>query len=114
VRQLLERRLHEATAQERAALLGGAAQLAAPAVGMAGEEDPPAGGGDVSFAVAHGLYWLVSNLAERAPLMISVDDAHWADAPSLRFLLYLVARLEGIRAAGRAWNPHRAARSHRE
>jgi hypothetical protein len=25
-----------------------------------------------------------------------VDDAHWADSPSLRFLLFLSRRLEGL------------------
>ena len=35
---------------------------------------------DTSFAVLHGLYWLVANLAARRPLLIAVDDAHWADA----------------------------------
>ena len=27
--------------------------------------------------------------------MLSVDDLHWGDRPSLRFLAYLVRRLEG-------------------
>ena len=34
-----------------------------------------------SFAVLHGLYWLTANLAEHSPLLIALDDAHWADAP---------------------------------
>jgi DNA-binding CsgD family transcriptional regulator len=46
--------------------------------------------------VLHGLFWLVSNLAERDPLMLVVDDAHWADPPSLRFLAYLARRLSGL------------------
>ena len=43
----------------------------------------------------HGLYWLTVNLADRRPLLIAVDDAHWADEPSLRWLAYLAPRLEG-------------------
>lgn len=38
-------------------------------------------------------------IAERQPLLLSVDDVQWADGPSLRFLLYLVRRLEGLPAA---------------
>lgn len=95
VRQLLERRLLGSSAAERDALLKGAAELAGPAIGV--DPQPQAGAStDLSFSVAHGLYWLVSNMTVRAPVMISVDDAHWADAPTLRFLLYLVARLEGL------------------
>jgi len=29
--------------------------------------------------------------------MLAVDDLHWADVPSLRWLAYLAPRLEGIR-----------------
>ena len=31
--------------------------------------------------------------------MLSVDDAHWADASSLRFLAFLVPRLQELRIA---------------
>ena len=31
--------------------------------------------------------------------MLSVDDAHWADASSLRFLAYLLPRLEELKIA---------------
>jgi DNA-binding CsgD family transcriptional regulator len=54
--------------------------------------------GDSSFAVLHGLYWLVVNLAARGPVLIAVDDAHWADEPSLRWLAYLARRLDGLAA----------------
>lgn len=48
-----------------------------------------------SFAMLHGLYWLTLNLAADGPLVLAVDDLHWTDAPSLRFLAYLAHRLEG-------------------
>ena len=42
----------------------------------------------------HGLYWLVAALAEAAePLLLVIDDAHWADAPSLRFVDFLARRV---------------------
>ena len=60
VRQLFERRLAAAGPGERAALLAGPAAATRPL--LAGElAGPPAG--DSSFAVLHGLYWLVVNLA---------------------------------------------------
>ena len=63
VRQLFERRLAGAGQGERAALLAGPAAAARPL--LAGElAAQPAG--DSSFAVLHGLYWLVVNLAALA------------------------------------------------
>ncbi len=47
----------------------------------------------------HGLYWLAVNVSARRPLLVAVDDAHWADAPSLRYLAYLAARLAGFPVA---------------
>ncbi|UJA19913.1 AAA family ATPase [Thermoleophilia bacterium SCSIO 60948] len=94
VRQLLERRVALADPERRGALLAGAAGLARPALGLpAGEEDA---GVDATFAAVHGLYWLVANLATDGPLLIAVDDVQWADAASLRFLLYLAGRLDGL------------------
>ena len=40
----------------------------------------------------HGLYWLCANLAERKPLLLTVDDLHWVDGPSLSWLAYLGPR----------------------
>ena len=91
VRQLFERRLAGADPGEREALLAGPAAAARPLL-AGGVAAPLAGGvaaplaGDSSFAVLHGLYWLVVNLAASRPLLIAVDDAHWADEPSLRWL----------------------------
>src|SRR5579884_648204 len=96
VRQLFERRLADASADEREALLVGPAAAVRPLLlGQLGE----ASAYDTSFAVLHGLYWLAANLAARRPLLLAVDDAHWADEPSLRWLAYLAARLEGLALA---------------
>jgi DNA-binding CsgD family transcriptional regulator len=51
---------------------------------------------DPSFALLHGLYWVLVNLVGDAPMVIVVDDLHWCDGPSLRFLAYLVRRLEDL------------------
>jgi DNA-binding CsgD family transcriptional regulator len=96
VRQLIEPVRAAATAAEWAALLDGAAGLAARVFDwaeVASVED------DVTYAAMHGLYWLVANLATQRPLVIAVDDAHWADTPSLRWLAHLAARIDGLPAA---------------
>jgi DNA-binding CsgD family transcriptional regulator len=94
-RQLFEPALLAASSPERAALLEGPAALAAPAILGTGTE---AAAPVASFGVVHGLYWLAANLAAAAPLALIVDDAHWADAPSLRWLVYLARRLDGLGA----------------
>src|SRR5215208_4106334 len=87
VRELLEPVL----AGERDARLSGAAEPAARVF-----EPPPATGGDTSFGILHGLFWLVADLAADVPLLLAVDDLHWCDAASLRFVAYLGRRLEGL------------------
>ncbi|MCU1677138.1 MAG: Tetratricopeptide 4, partial [Frankiales bacterium] len=54
---------------------------------------------DSSFATLHGLYWLMVNVAARGPVAVVVDDLHWCDAGSLRFLAYVARRLDGLSAA---------------
>jgi DNA-binding CsgD family transcriptional regulator len=95
-RQLLERWCTETTSDEIAALFSGSASAARALVlrGDSGRQEQ-----DTSFAVVHGLYWLVVNLATRQPISLIVDDAHWGDDASLRWLAYLAARLDGIEAS---------------
>ena len=83
-RQLLEPAVHDAR-------FDGAARYAAPLldVPLAEPVHLPLGP-EGAFAVLHGLYLLT---AELAPLALLVDDAHWADAASLRYLAYLANRL---------------------
>src|SRR5262249_12484079 len=40
-----------------------------------------------------------ANLSSGGPLCLAVDDAHWADAPSLRYLAFLLPRLEELPVA---------------
>lgn len=99
VRQLFESALRHAPASERSELLAGAAAFAAPVVaGESGAPVPAGSGAGSEFGPLHGLHWLTVNMSARSPLLIVVDDAHWADAHSLRFLLYLARRLDGLPA----------------
>jgi DNA-binding CsgD family transcriptional regulator len=93
VRQLLEPMMVASDAEEREVLLAGAAALAKPVL-LA--PDPQAAGAEPSFSSLHGLYWLTINLADPQPLLMAVDDAHWADVASLRWLIYLARRLAGV------------------
>jgi DNA-binding CsgD family transcriptional regulator len=72
----------------------GAAKLATRALDPATAE--PASAGDAMYAAARGLVWLAANLAARGPAVLVVDDVHWADAPSLRWLAQLARDLDGM------------------
>jgi DNA-binding CsgD family transcriptional regulator len=99
MRQLLERELSGASPERRRTLLAGAAALASPIVGPLSETPADAAAPQEPFAVQHGLYWLLCNLAEECPLALVLDDLHWADAATLRFLVYLARRLEDMALA---------------
>lgn len=96
---------------ERARLLSGHASLAATLF------DPAAAPTAEPLALVRGLYWLTVNLAVGLPaplgspavpgrsevvpsvgLLIEVDDAQWADQPSLSYLAYLAARIDELPA----------------
>lgn len=94
VRHLLEPVVGRASVEVREKLLAGAAGHAgalfepARTAGSEDAEDP--------FALLHGLFWLTANIAAEGPLLLAVDDLHWCDQPSLRFIDYLGQRLEGL------------------
>jgi DNA-binding CsgD family transcriptional regulator len=92
VRQLFEPALAACGADARRELLSGAAELAAPVFSASVAE----GAVETSFALLHGLYWLAANIAARTPVVVIVDDAHWADDSSLRWLVYAARRLESV------------------
>ncbi|GAA3228387.1 BTAD domain-containing putative transcriptional regulator [Actinocorallia longicatena] len=48
------------------------------------------------YAIINALYWRVSDLASHGPVLLVVDDLHWADPASVRFLAYLAARLDTL------------------
>jgi DNA-binding CsgD family transcriptional regulator len=90
VRQLFEQHLATLPDEECEALLDGAG-AARGALGLAAgveDQDP--------FAVLHGLYWVTAALAERRPLLLAIDDVHWADPGSLDYLGFLLPRLEEL------------------
>src|SRR5436190_3198945 len=92
VRQLFESLLTDPALRTR--WLAGAAQPAARAFEPPTEEAAP---GDVSYELLYGLFWLTANIAADGPLLLSIDDLHWCDQASLRFVAYLERRLEGLR-----------------
>jgi DNA-binding NarL/FixJ family response regulator len=90
VRQLFDPEL--ADHGRREALLNGGAAPAAPVFGEV--DTASAGAQGASFASLHGLFGLVLALADESPLLLSVDDLHWCDRPSLMFLTFLARRIE--------------------
>jgi predicted ATPase len=94
VRQLFEPFLARLPAEDRAEALAGAAALASPLFDPAKLAAQPVA--DSSLATLHGLYWLAANVAARRPLLLAVDDLHWCDLPSLRWLAYVLPRMEGL------------------
>ena len=94
VRQLLEPLVATTSPELRTELFSGAAALAEPLfdpASVAAQQND-----DASFAMLHGLYWLAANVAYDRPTVLTIDDLHWSDTPSLRWLCYLARRLEGL------------------
>ena len=91
VLQLFGPWLARASGDERARVLAGAAEFAAPLFDPSGWS--PGGPPEAEHGLLHGLHWLAANIAEHRPLLICVDDVHWADQPSLRFLRYVTQRI---------------------
>lgn len=73
--------------------LEGAARFAIPVFEL---ERPLGNDRDRISSVLHGLYWLIADLADSEPLVLLVDDAHWLDAASARFLEYLSRRCDAL------------------
>ncbi|XVU22823.1 AAA family ATPase [Actinoplanes sp. CA-054009] len=44
-------------------------------------------GAPLAAGVDYGCQWLLAELADHGPLLIAIDDAHWADADSLRVVV---------------------------
>lgn len=77
-------------ADELDRVFAGAAALAGPLLGRGTADAATA---DAGFALVHGLYWLVANLADDEPLVLVVDDVHWVDEATQRWIAYLLPRV---------------------
>ena len=75
------RQLFEAGSSTRSRASGLAGGRGAGARGARRPDDAGRRPGDASFAALHGLYWLALNLAAERPLLLALDDLHWATAP---------------------------------
>ncbi|MEV8454127.1 AAA family ATPase [Streptomyces sp. NPDC052095] len=95
VRQLLQPAFDRFPPDEVRALFGPWYEVAAPALGLAeptGPQPDPQG-------VRDGLDYVVARLASRLshrPLLLVIDDAHWADGESLAWLASFTARLNEL------------------
>jgi tetratricopeptide (TPR) repeat protein len=91
VRHLLQPLLATATEAENRAALGSWYDIVAPALGLV------AGAADTApdpQGVRDGLDWIVTRFAvQRAPMVLMLDDAHWADAESLAWLTAFAPRV---------------------
>jgi DNA-binding CsgD family transcriptional regulator len=75
-----------------AAQLGELPEAAEAALGR-GDATVAPPGEDAAHAANHALYAVCARLAGERSLLVLVDDAHWADARSLRWLLFLERRI---------------------
>jgi DNA-binding CsgD family transcriptional regulator len=94
--QLFEPLYARADQRERERLLSGAARSCAPLLGGEAPPEPPVAATDPIQPLIRGLYWVCANLAERSPLLLCLDDLHWADEQSLRWLAYLAERVDEL------------------
>lgn len=87
MQQLFDQMLMKTGEKERRALLS---ESASSAFAVLGESNVG------EFAAMHSMYWLTANFSQDRPVMLIIDDLHWSDSGSLRFLSYLQPRLEGL------------------
>ncbi len=89
LRQALTPALAGLSDAERTTATAGAAAHAGPLL----SPDRPATSVE---ALLYGVYWLLGNLGELSPLLLAVDDAHWADEASVAALAFLARRVEHL------------------
>ena len=75
-----------------ARLLDGAAAQAGDLL-LSGTVPGPA----ATTSIAHSILWLCAALTDgTAPMMLVIDDGHWADRPSLEVISYLARRVSDV------------------
>ncbi|KKD06838.1 helix-turn-helix transcriptional regulator [Streptomyces sp. WM6386] len=93
-RQLLQPQFAGAAEADLLARLGSWYDIVGPALGLCAPTDgaPPDQQG-----LRDGLDWVLTHLAvRRAPMVLVLDDAHWADPESLRWLAAFAPRAEEL------------------
>ncbi|GAB3647167.1 ATP-binding protein [Streptomyces sparsus] len=94
VRQLLLPLLAGFSDRERHDVLGDWYAIVGPCVGLCPAED---GAAPDPQGVRDGLDWVVTRLAvRRGPLVLVIDDAHWADQESLQWLTAFAGRVDTL------------------
>src|SRR6266516_2590458 len=68
-----------------------------PAAREDGAEPPPPGDGFEQVQLLDGVLSLLDRLSERAPLVLVIEDVHWADAASRHLLSFLARTLRASR-----------------
>src|SRR4051794_12397778 len=94
VRQLFEAVLRRASEGERERWCRGAGEIAGRLIGDTGADvrarSPTTAD---AAAVRASVYWLAVALAEDGPLLVVIDDLHWVDPESLRWVVFAARRL---------------------
>ncbi|MBW5486990.1 AAA family ATPase, partial [Streptomyces bambusae] len=93
-RQLVQPQLAGTPEDELRAALGGWYAIVGPALGLCA---PVEGAPPDPQGLRDGLDWVLTHLAvQRAPLVLVLDDAHWADPESLGWLAAYAPRTEHL------------------
>ncbi|MGW3814559.1 AAA family ATPase [Streptomyces sp. NPDC005046] len=93
-RQLLQPQLAGFSEAELRASLGSWYAIVGPALGLCA---PSEGAPPDQQGLRAGLDWVLTHLAvQRAPMVLVLDDAHWADAESLSWLAAFAPRAEQL------------------
>ena len=94
IRQLVDRSVSRYGGADRERVLAGPTGAARAALDRAPDD---ARAGDVALArTLHALWWVAADLASYRPVLITIDDAQWADTPSLLFLTHLARRIDDL------------------
>ncbi|MEU0881982.1 AAA family ATPase [Lentzea sp. NPDC005914] len=92
VRQMVERSVSRYSGEIREKILAGPSGAALKAL-----DDAALDPSEAELArTLHSLWWVAVDLSTTRPLLITVDDAHWADLSSLQFLVYLSRRIADL------------------
>ncbi|MEW2164725.1 AAA family ATPase [Streptomyces sp. NPDC007084] len=93
-RQLLQPEFAGLSDAELRATLGSWYAIVGPALGLCA---PSQGAPPDQQGLRDGLDWVLTHLAvQRAPMVLALDDAHWADAESLSWLAAFAPRAEQL------------------